>query len=108
MTIDQARRLLFEIRQSNLGSLRENLYKSAVNYARVRTDWKFFSADAKLEADALRTAAHNTFIDDCNILSRNMAKNSEPILWRSELGEDRKVIGDFACFIHCLLGLEAR
>jgi len=58
--------------------------------------------------DQRRTLAHNAFIDACNIMSRNMGKNDEDNSWRAALGEDRKVIGDFACYIHCFLGLEAR
>ena len=55
-----------------------------------------------------RTAAHDRLIDACNILSRQMAKEGEDNSWRADLGEDRRRIGDFACMLHCLLGLRAR
>jgi len=58
--------------------------------------------------DRARTAAHNLFIDTCNVMSRNMAKAGESIEWRANLGTDRKEIGDFACFIVLFLGLSAR
>jgi len=54
-----------------------------------------------------RTATHDTLIDACDILSRNMKKSGEDASWRALLKE-RKEIGDFACYIHCVLGLAAR
>lgn len=58
--------------------------------------------------DAGRTRAHNAFIDACNILSRQMARPGEDVAWRARLRSDRKILGDFACYLHCLLGLKAR
>ena len=37
-----------------------------------------------------------------------MAKVGEDIEWRREVGDDRKTIGDFACLLHCVLGIQAR
>ena len=82
--------------------------KSATRYARVRVDWERSSPDVRRDMDDERTRSHNTFIDSCNILSRNMAKIGEDNSWRQLLGDDRKTIGDFACYLHCLLGLKAR
>jgi hypothetical protein len=36
-----------------------------------------------------------------------MIKNGEHASWRKELGDDRKVIGDFACYISYVLSLKA-
>ena len=58
--------------------------------------------------DPERTRAHNALIDCCNILSRNMRTAGEDNSWRVALGDDRKAIGDFACLLHCLLGISAR
>ena len=58
--------------------------------------------------DAARTRCHDAFIACCNILSRNMLASGEDNQWRSEIGTDRKALGDFACLLHCLLGLHAR
>lgn len=37
-----------------------------------------------------------------------MVKNGEEIDWRYELRDDRKEIGDMACYINLFLGLRAR
>lgn len=64
--------------------------------------------EERKELDEIRTISHNSLIDACNILSRNMEKSGENIEWRKKLGNDRKVIGDFACFVNFVLGLRAR
>jgi hypothetical protein len=55
-----------------------------------------------------RTAAHNAFISACDILSRNMNQSGENSHWRTQIGSDRKAIGDFACYLHTVLGIKAR
>lgn len=87
---------------------RRDFYNKAVDYARIRAQWQLTSREQRIEMDQRRRLAHNAFIDACNILSRNMAKEDEDNSWRAELGDDRKIIGDFACYIHCFLGIEAR
>ena len=84
-----------------------DLVATAVEYARIRTDWYLSDKDRRIELNERRTAAHNTLIDSCNILSREMAKNGENISWRDTLGEERVDIGDFACYLHSILGVKA-
>jgi len=58
--------------------------------------------------DAARTRAHDLFIEACDMMGRCMQNEKEDFSWRGELGNDRKEIGDFACYIHLILGLVAR
>ena len=58
--------------------------------------------------DGQRRAAHNAFIDACNAMSRAMHTAGFSNEWRAELTMDRKEIGDFACYMHCILGVRAR
>ncbi len=88
--------------------LMRDLECAAVTYAHHRATWALASVEERREMDAARTAAHNAFIDACNILSRAMARSGEDNSWRATLGDDRKIIGDFACHIHCLLATTAR
>lgn len=103
-----ARNCIAAIQNSSLADLRSDLYRTASAYARIRAEWQLASRDERLAMDQRRTLAHNAFIDSVNIMSRNMAKAGEDNSWRAVLGDDRKVIGDFACYIHLFLGLEAR
>ena len=86
----------------------EDLIEQAIRYSRIRTDWIFLTFEERMSKDPSRTSAHNVFIDKCNILARNMEKNGENIEWRKKLGTDRKVIGDFACYLHSILGILSR
>ncbi len=106
-------RICFEtIREADLPQklqpLRRDFYNKAVDYALIRAQWQLSSREQRIDMDQRRRLAHNAFIDACNILSRNMGAEGEDNSWRADLGDDRKIIGDFACYIHCFLGIEAR
>ena len=108
MTVVDAENIFSEIRQTSHKRLADQLFKAAVRYAQLRAEWALVDDDRRAEMDNERTAAHDAFIDCCNILSRAMANSGEDNGWRASVGADRKEIGDFACHIHCLLGLSAR
>lgn len=89
------------------------LLNAASRYAGLRSEWALASADTRVELDKGRTLAHNAFIDCCNALSRAMTAAGLDVTWRQRLGdhrtaEGRKVIGDFACMLHCVLAISAR
>ena len=84
------------------------LYKDAIEYAHLRAQCFLVPNTEKSEMGLMRTAAHNVFIDQCNILSRLMSKTGENNSWRGMLGTDRKVIGDFACYLTLFLSLSTR
>ena len=108
MTYETAVRAWEELSDSKQSALKEQLVRAAVAYARVRTDWRLVSREGRLNMDPRRTALHEAFIDACNILSRAMATAGESAEWRKRLGDDRTVIGDFACLLHAHLGIQAR
>lgn len=108
MDILRARRAHDAIEQSSLDQLRADLYSAAVRYARIRADWHLAPPDQRKEMDRARTLAHNVLIDACNVLSRNMMKAGEDNSWRALLGDDRKEIGDFSCYLHAIFGVLAR
>jgi len=96
------------IEASDLVKLRVNFYRLVVRYAHVRAQWNFMTNAEKAELDPERTVLHNTLIDSLNILARNMAKFGEDVEWRKNLGDNRKVIGDFACYVNAWLGIRQR
>lgn len=85
-----------------------DLISYAVRYAQKRVEWELSDLKSRVELDNSRTISHDAFIDSCNILARQMEKQSEDISWRKSLGNDRKTIGDFACYIHYALSIRAR
>ena len=84
---------------------------AAARYAGIRAGWNQLSREEKVETDDNRTACHNKVIFHLNILSRYLASKEKDISWRNELGdekENRKKIGDFACYVALMEGLDAR
>ncbi len=88
--------------------LRKDLLQRANRYARIRSDWGLRAREIRDRASNERRGAHDTFIDACNILSRQMKDQGLDISWRGELGDGRRGIGDFACYVQCILGIRAR
>ena len=103
-----AEEILAMIEASSFTKLKRGLLDAALRYAQIRARWHMATPEGRRTVDGDRTRAHDALIDACNILSRNQVKRDEDNDWRRRLGNDRKVIGDFACHVHCLLGLRAR
>lgn len=108
MDYNKTKRCLEGIDASSLDSLRRDLMAACVRYAQFRAEWQIATPEKRTEMDSGRRLAHNALIDACNILSRNMASRDEDITWRAELTNNRKEIGDFACYVHAVLGIRAR
>lgn len=108
MTESIARSLYEQISTTKHVMLRRDLEIAAITYAHWRAQWALAANDERREMEAARTAAHNVFIDSCSILSRAMARSGEDSSWHSTLGDDRKLVGDFACYLHCLVAIAAR
>lgn len=81
---------------------------SCVEYAEIRSTWLFLSREEKLEKDELRTAIHNTVIRNLSILKRMVENRNENIEWYNRFYDDRKRIGDFACYISYIYALCTR
>lgn len=86
--------------------LYNRLIEKAVRYAHIRAEWNTLNREEKLERDSSRTAAHDSFIASVNIISRTEGEIGSQ--WRERLGNSRKRVGDFACYISLFLSLEAR
>lgn len=85
--------------------LYEELVIAANKYSAFRAAWGVWSREEKLDRDASRTSCHDSMIVKFNQLARYLKMQGKDTAWRDKLGyvEDdsynRKVIGDFACYI---------
>lgn len=104
ISFDLAIEIFIQIEKSKLVQLREALYDTAFRYHEYRFDWKFKTFGEKLDAEDERSIAHISFIENCDIMARNMENIGEPYLWRAKLINDRKVIGDFASILVAIIG----
>ena len=108
MKRDAAEIIYQQLARSVHGDLKRDLEVAAIAYAHQRAEWALASSEARREMEIARMSAHDAFIDTCNILSRAMSRSGEDVSWRASLGDDRKVIGDFACHLHYLIAIVAR
>ena len=94
--------------------LYDELIKIATRYATIRANWLLLSREKKSEQDSGRTSCHNSVITHFNMLVRYLKQQGKAAAWRDELGyeEDnpynRKAIGDFACYLAFVNGINAR
>lgn len=91
---------------ADIVDLYNRLLEKAVRYAHIRAGWNALSREEKLEKDDSRTAAHDSFISSINIISRVEGKIG--LQWKERLTDDRKRIGDFACYIALFRAIDAR
>lgn len=90
--------------------LYDDVVCGAVKYANERAKWNTeYDICTRMEKDRTRTALHDGFISDLNILTRYVSKEYGcDISWMEKLQNNRKRVGDFACYIAFVYGLNAR
>jgi hypothetical protein len=108
MNWEKATAIAYEIGKSKNAEKRIELFRKAADYARIRVDWQLSTPGERLSMDDGRRLLHDAFIEVCDKMAKCMEADGEDVSWRAELGADRKEIGDFACYIHLILGLVAR
>lgn len=79
----------------------ESKVRSAHSYTYYRKNWNRFSIETLGRCNKERTINHDSFIEAINSLSGLIEEESISGLvpWRVALGNDRKIIGDFAEYI---------
>lgn len=84
------------------------LVERAEKYAAYRAGWLGMSRQEKMEIDEERSRNHDLFIKAKNQLSTYMYEQKLGNDWDDLLGEERKRIGDFACFLVYVRSVLAR
>lgn len=114
LTMEKADEILSQIEASldkndeDAMELFNDFLEGAVAYANVRAGWLLLSNDEKMDQDKGRTYKHDSVINRVNILARYLEKCGKDVSWRDKLGESRKTIGDFACYVALFYGVRAR
>lgn len=114
LTLEKADEILSRIEASldkndeDAMELYNDFLEGAVAYANVRAGWLLLSNDEKMDQDKGRTYKHDSVINRVNILAMYFEKTGKEVSWREDLGESRKTIGDFACYVSLVYGLRAR
>ena len=90
----------------DLMELYDDMIARAVRYAHIRSGWNALTREQRAEKDSARTSAHDAFIVGLNIVARIQGDTGSR--WRERLTEDRKRIGDFACYLALFEAIRAR
>ena len=112
LTMEDALRIYTDLNKSiercaaeDTMELYNEFLQKALEYTIFRNRWEYMSREEKMEMDASRTSSHNSIITAVNILARLEDQEGVDHSWREELGDDRKRIGDFACFVVYITGI---
>lgn len=97
-----------DFNDSDVKELWDDLIENVLEYAAIRSQWLTFTKEERREKDSVRTGKHNVAIGSFNVLSRYLEKMGKDIQWREQLGDERKRVGDFTCYIAFIWGLNAR
>lgn len=123
MNAEKARKIFESINKSSRDVELLDLKRTAIRYAQMRTkrllaalDKDELTQEENNNIEDERTRLHNLFIQSCSVLCRNMYQNGEDNTLLLELvkdgknlsSEERKIIGDLACYIHCMLAIQSR
>ena len=81
----------------------KNFLEDATDYAKTRTAWSFMDQAARMEDDRGRSIKHDAFMSMLGAICRNLG-----IEGIDEIMPDRKMKGDFACYVALFLALEQR
>lgn len=114
LSVEEAEKIYCAIISQKIADDREfqqlfaGMQERAVSYAGYRAKWITLSQQEKMEIDEARSRHHDLFIKAKNDLVKYMYRNKMNIDWDDELGEDRKRIGDFACYMVFVMSLHAR
>ena len=87
----------------DIKELFEDFLRSAVDYAKVRTEWSFLNTEERREQDEGRSFKHNGYMSLLTAVCRNLHVDGI-----DDVMPDRKMKGDFACYIALFLALEQR
>lgn len=114
LSVEKCQEILGEIIESintqdeDLMEIWEEVLGKCFRYQKMRMDWSLYSREEKMERDSLRTSYHDSVIIGFNMLSRYMDQQDISISWREKLGENRKCIGDFACYVGFIYAINNR
>ncbi|MDY2776597.1 MAG: hypothetical protein SOV02_08915 [Streptococcus infantarius] len=81
---------------------------ASVDYAKTRGEWLLLSREEKQAKDEARTVKHNKVIYTLKIFIAYSQQKGFAIDWFETIKDNRKQIGDLACYIAYVYAVNAR
>lgn len=94
--------------------LYNEIIEKSIEYTMFRAYWTIKDREWKMDNDPIRTSAHDSIIIKFNQLARYLKMQGKSTEWRDILGyiederKNRKKIGDMACFLTYVHGINGR
>lgn len=86
----------------------QEFLKASMDYAYTRSLWLLWERSTRQEKDSGRTAQHEKVIYNIKLLRRYMEHAGQDVDCLKEIEDNRKRIGDFACYIAYIYAVNAR
>ena len=103
---------LIEIAGPRVENYWSDFLQASVTYAAMRGKWLLLSNEQRAEIDDQRTSQHDNVIHTLNLVKRYLDEHDLESSWYEELTfnpvQARKRIGDFACYVSYVYGVNAR
>ncbi|HFH9837932.1 TPA: hypothetical protein ACGOON_001296 [Streptococcus suis] len=81
---------------------------SCVAYAEARGKWFLLTKEERMNFDSSRTTIHNKVIHNLKLLRALAIENQKDTSWFDKFQDDRKRIGDFACYLAYIYAINSR
>ena len=88
--------------------LYDEIVEKSVEYTMYRAYWTIKDKAWKMDNDPARSAKHDAIIIKFNQLARYLKMQEKAAKWRDMLGDQRKTLGDMACFLTYLQAVNGR
>lgn len=82
--------------------------QASISYAHIRSQWLLWEREERQQKDEGRTAKHEQVIYCLKLLSRYLGQEGVDVSWFDAIEDNRKQIGDFACYIAYIYSINAR
>lgn len=86
----------------------ESMIAAAIDYATIRANWNMGQMKHLINMNEMRTSSHDIFIMSVEKLATSMTELNLDTEWRELLGQGRKRLGDFACYLTFATGMGNR
>lgn len=81
---------------------------AAVHYTQIRGEWLLLSREERQAKDEVRTTRHNKVIYSLKLYIAYRRQEGQEFPWFEKIQDNRKQIGDLACYVSYVYALNGR
>lgn len=102
--------LIIAVNQTDEDSLLywNDFISASVDYSQARGEWLLLSREEKHAKDDMRTTKHNKVIYTLKIYIAYSKQRGNVFPWFEEIKDNRKQLGDLACYVSYVYAINAR